>query len=185
MATLGKKYTDKQIICHQGADEECMYSIQSGCVEIVREEEGAAIVLGELGPGEIFGEMALFGRQRHYARVQAKGEARVLTLDKKAFLQRAHDDPSFAFRLLERLARRTQDLLEEISKQRRWDAGPNAPTLAKLTMHTMIQDVRQQMQAEEAKRKAKANPARKSYYLHVGLAGLAVLAVVAGWLLMR
>jgi len=185
MATLGKKYTDKQVICRQGEVEECMYSVQSGSVEIVREEDGAAIVLGELGPGEIFGEMALFGHQRHYARVQAKGDARVLTLDKQAFLKRAHEDPSFAFRLLERLARRTQDLLEEISQQRRWDAGPNAPTLAKLTMHTMIQDVRSQMEVERAKREAAAAPARRTSYLRYGLAGLAVLLLVAGWLIMR
>lgn len=115
---LGREYADGQIICRQGEPGECMYVIQSGRVEILR-EEGGGVSLRELAAGDIFGEMALFDRQVRSATARAKGLCRVLTLDKRAFLRRVHEDPSFAFRLLQDMSRRIRSLTEELSQHKR------------------------------------------------------------------
>lgn len=46
-------------IFHEGDEGDCAWLIESGRVEIVKEGAAGAIRLGVLGPGEIFGEMAL------------------------------------------------------------------------------------------------------------------------------
>lgn len=47
-------------IFRQGDEAHCAYLIQSGAVEITRETpDGQTIVLGQAGPGTVFGEMAL------------------------------------------------------------------------------------------------------------------------------
>jgi len=183
MAMLGKKYQDGEIICRQGDAEVCMYAIQSGCVQAVREESGAAVVVGELAAGDFFGEMALFERQQHPARMRAKGETRVLTLDKEAFLRRVHEDPSFAFRLLEKLAKRIRGLIADVSQARRWSHDPQAETIAQLTMAGLAPS---KEQAAEISRVLEQRPpaARRPRVIALAVAvmvALGLAAVLAAW----
>jgi len=93
-----------------------MYVVQDGEAVVVREEAGGEVVVGELGPGDLFGEMAIFERQPRSATVRARGPARVLTLDKRAFLRRVHEDPSLAFRILQKMSERVRSLDEELAR---------------------------------------------------------------------
>ena len=107
---LGKVYTDGDVIVRQGDEGNCMYVIQAGKVEVIKEERDQQISLGVLGKGEFFGEMALFERESRSATVLAQGEARVLTIDKRTLLRRIQEDPTLAFRLLEKLSQRVREL---------------------------------------------------------------------------
>lgn len=116
----GKDYADREVICQQGEPGDRMFVIQVGRVEVVvREEAGAEVVLGELTVGDVFGEMAIFDHQPRSATVRAKGKAKVLTLDKRAFLRRVHDDPSLAFRILEKMSVRIRNLDAELARLKR------------------------------------------------------------------
>ena len=46
----------------------------------------------------------------HSATVRALGESWVLTLEKKSFLRRIHEDPSLVFGILEKMSRRIREL---------------------------------------------------------------------------
>ena len=116
---LGKEYADGEIICRQGERGDRMYVIQAGQVTVVREDGDLEFVVGELKSGDIFGEMAIVDRQPRSATVRAKGTARVLTLDKRAFMRQVHEDPSLAYRILEGMSRRIRKLDEELSRDRR------------------------------------------------------------------
>jgi CRP-like cAMP-binding protein len=85
----------------------------------LREEDGAEVVVGELTTGDVFGEMAIFEREPRSATVRVKGQARVLTLDKRAFLRRVHEDPSMAFHILQRMSFRIRTLNQELSRLKR------------------------------------------------------------------
>ena len=116
---LGKEYEDQEVICRQGEPGDCMYVIQAGRAVVLREEAGAEVVVGELAAGDIFGEMAILDRQPRSATVRCKGKARVLTLDKRAFLRRVHEDPSLAFRILQEMSLRIRRLNQELSRLKR------------------------------------------------------------------
>ena len=118
VGALGREYADREVVCRQGETGNCMYVVQAGKVEVLREGTGTEVILGELGPGEVFGEMAIFDRQPRSATVRAKGGARILTLDKRQFLRRVHEDPSLAFHILQGMSRRIRSLNEEVSRLR-------------------------------------------------------------------
>lgn len=123
---LGREYAPGEVICHQGEPGDRMYVIQAGRVEVLREEGDAEVVLRELAAGDVFGEMAIIERQPRSATVRAKGTARILTLDRRAFLTRVHEDPSLAYRILEEMSRRIRRLTEEISRLKLEQRAPRA-----------------------------------------------------------
>ncbi len=129
---LGREYGNGEVICRQGEPGDRMYVIQAGRATVVREENGAEVVVGELGAGDVFGEMAIFDRQPRSATVRATGTARVLTLDKRAFLRGVHEDPSLAYRILQEMSHRIRRLDEELSQVKpRPATGPMTPDHAR------------------------------------------------------
>ena len=115
---LGKVYRDGEVIIRQGESGDCMYVIQAGQAEVLQESEGKEVRLSVLGEGDVFGEMALFEREARSATVRALGDARVLTVDKKTFLRRIHEDPSFAFRILQKMSHRIRELDAELVRMK-------------------------------------------------------------------
>lgn len=111
---LGKVYGDGEVIIRQGESGDSMYEIQDGQVEVIQEKDGREVPLAVLGRGDFFGEMAIFEREVRSATVRARGEVRVLTIDKRTFLRRITEDPSIAFRIVERMSHRIRKLDAEI-----------------------------------------------------------------------
>ena len=93
-----------------------MYVVQSGKVEVFSQSGGKETRLAELEEGDFFGEMALFEQDVRSASVRPLGEARVLTVDRRMFMRKIHEDPSLAFRVLQRLSRRIRQLNEELTR---------------------------------------------------------------------
>jgi len=116
LGELGKTYEDGEIIIQQGDEGNCMYVIQEGQVEVILENEGQEIKVGVRDPGEFIGEMAIFDRDVRSATIRSLGQSRVLTVDKKNFLRRVHEDPSLAFRLVEIMSKRIRELGEEVTR---------------------------------------------------------------------
>jgi len=126
---LGRQYADGDAIISEGETGDCMYVVQSGRVTVVKAREGKEIVLGELGPGDFFGEMALFAPEVRSATVRASGEATVLTVDKRTLLGRIQKDPTLAFRMLEHLASRLREIDHRFARiraadRRNWENRP-------------------------------------------------------------
>jgi flavin-dependent dehydrogenase len=118
MGELGKVYQSGEIIVRQGEVGDCMYFIQTGKVEVIKESNGREVRLAELGPGEFFGEMALFEKDVRSATVRPLGEVRLLSVDRKMFLRKIHDDPSLAFRVMQKMSRRIRELDDELIRLR-------------------------------------------------------------------
>ncbi len=112
---LGKIYHDTEIILKQGEQGNCMYVVQEGLVEIIRETDQGEVQLALRSKGDFFGEMAIFEREVRSATVRALGEARVLTIDKKNFLRRVQEDPSLAFHIMQSMSARIRELSKELT----------------------------------------------------------------------
>lgn len=113
---LGKVYGDGDVIVRQGKPGDCMFEILEGTVEVLREKEGKETCLAVLSRGDFFGEMAIFEKEVRSATVRAMGEVRAITIDKKTLLRRISEDPSLAFRIIEKLANRIRELDVEIER---------------------------------------------------------------------
>jgi CRP/FNR family cyclic AMP-dependent transcriptional regulator len=111
---LGKVYEGGEIIVRQGEKGDCMYVIQEGQVEVVQVKGDDIVRLAALDQGDFFGEMAIFEQETRSATVRALGEVRLLTVDRKTFLRRIQEDPSLAFRVVQTMSGRINQLNQEL-----------------------------------------------------------------------
>ena len=123
---LGKLYDDGEVVVRQGEVGNCMFVIQKGSVEVVHESPAGDVRIATLTVGDSFGEMAIFDREVRSATVRPLGPARILTIDKRAFLRRVQEDPTLAFHMLRGLSARIRLLNSELSDLRRQFAATPA-----------------------------------------------------------
>ncbi len=116
MSELGKLFHNSEVIVRQGDTGDCMYVVQKGKVEVLTTRSSVELRLAVLGAGDFFGEMALFEREVRSATVRALGDVWVLTLEKKSFLRKVQEDPSLAFRILEKMSHRIRELNTALEK---------------------------------------------------------------------
>ena len=110
---LGRIHQPGDILIHEGEVGEAMLVIQEGQVALVQEQDGDEVFLGVRSAGEILGETAIFEKEVQPATVRAMSQVRVLTVDKKNFLGRIHEDPSLAYRLFQLMSRRIRELSQQ------------------------------------------------------------------------
>ena len=115
---LGKVFNDGEAIIRQGDVGDFMYEILDGQVEVLQEKDGEEVRLAVLGKGDFFGEMAIFEREKRSATIRARGQVRVLTVDKKILLRRISEDPSLALRILGRMSHRIREMDDELVRLR-------------------------------------------------------------------
>jgi len=121
---LGKFYDTGAILIQQGDVGDCMFVLQEGEVAVLKEEDGKEAVVDVLKKGEIFGEMAIIEKQVRSATIRAVTPVRVLTIDKKTFLRRVHEDPTLALNILKTMSGRIRKLDAELTLLK----GDLAPT---------------------------------------------------------
>jgi CRP-like cAMP-binding protein len=122
---LGRVYEDGEILVRQGDTGDSMFVIQEGQIEVLVESDGRFSRLRIADEGEFMGEMAIFEREVRSATLRALGPVRVLTIDKKNFLRRIHEDPSLAFRMVRVMSKRIRELSAEIARLSK-EAGSRA-----------------------------------------------------------
>jgi hypothetical protein len=115
---LGRIFKDGEVVYRQGELGDCMYVIQTGQVEVLQRKDDQEFCLATLGKGDFFGEMALFQEEVRPSTVRAVGKTTVMTLEKRTLLQRIHQDPSLAFRLLQKMSTRIRELETALVRMR-------------------------------------------------------------------
>jgi CRP-like cAMP-binding protein len=96
----------RTIIDYNDASDE-VYLIVSGTVRVaVHSAAGQEVILGDLGAGEIFGEMAAIDGAARSANVTAVHNAELCALPRQAFLDLVLGDPAPGLFLLRRLVER-------------------------------------------------------------------------------
>ncbi len=116
-AGLGRFYEDGEMIIKQGTKGNCLYVIQRGRVEIIKETSEGDVKVAELGESEFFGEMGLFEEDVRSCTVRAIGDTQVLTVDKRNLYKSIHQDSSLAYRLLETMSNRLREANKMIRNQ--------------------------------------------------------------------
>jgi CRP-like cAMP-binding protein len=78
-----EKFDDGEIIFEEGKSGDWVCVILEGSVEVSKTVSGGKFVLGKLGRGEIFGELALLGAVKRTATVRAIGETTIGIVDRE------------------------------------------------------------------------------------------------------
>lgn len=104
-------FADGEVIIREGDAAADLYVVVDGAVDVVREDEEGRTVLEHIGPGEFFGEVALFSPGPRSASVIASGETKLEVIDLPTFKAYVGDPLiwSICARMAERLQRCTND----------------------------------------------------------------------------
>lgn len=91
----------KEIFFFPHQPSQAVYLVKKGSIKLFRlAVDGREIILDILGPGEIFGEMALAGEQSRSHSAEALENGLVCIIPRKAFEEMARRHPDFAFRII-------------------------------------------------------------------------------------
>jgi CRP-like cAMP-binding protein len=98
-------------IVHEGAgDVNKFFVISSGHVRVSKRMRAVA----ELGPGDVFGELALLVDRPRACTVLARTDCELLTFDRRAFRDALEHTPTVGLRLAEALAERLCTLEDDV-----------------------------------------------------------------------
>lgn len=87
-----------------------LFLIRKGRVQIYRiSPEGKKLVIATLGPGALFGEMALLGQQMHNAFAEALEDCQIFVMSRAALERLILDKPSVGRRVLETTGKRLRN----------------------------------------------------------------------------
>jgi CRP-like cAMP-binding protein len=107
---VARTYKSGDIIVKEKDQPAGFFVITSGKVEVVRDADGDnPHVLATLGPGEFFGEMALFEGYPRNATVRALGDAECLAMTRWDFRAELTEHAEIAVAVLETVVRRLRD----------------------------------------------------------------------------
>src|SRR3954469_14721677 len=116
--TLPRSFPAGDTVLREGDNSDTCYVVRSGHARAIREHaDGRQITLATFGPGDIFGELAMFDDERRSATVEASDDLEVLGIlgsDMRRLLRR---HPDMAVKLVISLGRRLRAANERLARQ--------------------------------------------------------------------
>jgi CRP/FNR family cyclic AMP-dependent transcriptional regulator len=107
-----------QIVFREGDASDTCYIVRSGRARAVREHpDGRTITLATFGPGDIFGELAMFEDERRSATVEAVQRTSVVAVLGPDMRRLMVEHPGISARLVVALGRRLRETNERLAKQ--------------------------------------------------------------------
>lgn len=115
--TVARHFEAGQVIFHEGDPSDTCYMVRSGHARALREHaDGRSIALAHFGPGDIFGELAMFDDERRSATVQTLDEVDALAVAGTDMRRLLVHHPDIAVKLLTSMGRRLRAANERIAR---------------------------------------------------------------------
>ncbi len=134
-----KAYVSGQVIFKAGEPGGDMHVVLSGKVEtFILDDDGNRVVLGEVEPGEIFGELSLLDSEPRSASAVAAASTRTCVIDRDDLAHLFTKKPHAALDVLTVLSRRLRKT--DLMLSQRVAKNPNTVIEAKLTVGDRLSD---------------------------------------------
>ena len=113
-----RTFDAQQVIFREGDQSDTCYIVRTGHARAVREHaDGRTISLAHFGPGDIFGELAMFDDERRSATVETLDDVHALAILGTDMRRLLREHPDIAVKLVIGLGRRLRAANERISRQ--------------------------------------------------------------------
>jgi CRP/FNR family transcriptional regulator, cyclic AMP receptor protein len=115
---VARNYPRGVRVFHEGDRSDACYIVRSGDLRVTREHpDGRAIALATLGPGDIFGELAMLDGEARSASVEALSECELLALPAGDVRRMLQSSSEITVKLVVALTRRLREANERIARQ--------------------------------------------------------------------
>ncbi len=138
-----REFEPGQVVFREGDSSDTCYIVRSGRARAVREHsDGRTITLATFGPGDIFGELAMFEDELRSATVEAVEPTTVVAVLGPDMRRLMTEHPGISMRLVIALGRRLREMNERLSRQSFQTVQSRvAAVLAELVAQERAQDV--------------------------------------------
>jgi CRP-like cAMP-binding protein len=113
-----RRFRAGQVIFREGDQSDTCYVMRSGHARAVREHAGGrTISLAHFGPGDIFGELAMFDDERRSATVETLDEVEAIAILGADMRRLLREHPDIAAKIVISLGRRLREANERLTRQ--------------------------------------------------------------------
>jgi CRP-like cAMP-binding protein len=107
-----------EVVFREGDESNTCYVVRSGHARATREhQDGRSITLARFGPGDIFGELAMFDNERRSATVEALEPMEAIAILGGDMRRLLREHPDIAVKLIAAIARRLRETNERLARQ--------------------------------------------------------------------
>jgi CRP/FNR family transcriptional regulator len=115
---IRRAYPPGDVVFREGDDSDTCYVVESGHARALREHtDGRQLTLATFGPGDIFGELAMFDDERRSATIEAIDDLRVVGILGADMRRLMREHPDIAVKLSIALGRRLRAANERLARQ--------------------------------------------------------------------
>jgi CRP/FNR family transcriptional regulator len=113
-----RSFAPEQVIFREGDRSDTCYIVRAGHARAMREHrDGRTLTLARFGPGDIFGELAMFEDDRRSATVQAIDELEAIGILGPDMRRLMREQPDLAVKFVASLGRRLRRANERLTRQ--------------------------------------------------------------------
>jgi CRP-like cAMP-binding protein len=113
-----RRFEAGEVVFREGDESNTCYVVRSGNARAVREHsDGRSITLANFGPGDIFGELAMFDNERRSATVEAVDSTEAIAILGGDMRRLLRQHPDMSIKLLSALGRRLRETNERLARQ--------------------------------------------------------------------
>jgi CRP-like cAMP-binding protein len=113
-----RRFEAGQVVFREGDASDTCYVVHTGRTRAVHQHgDGRTITLATFGPGDIFGELALFEDELRSATIEALGETSVVAVLGPDMRRLMAEHPQIAMRLVIALGRRLREANERLARR--------------------------------------------------------------------
>ena len=113
-----RSFAAGEVVFREGDESNTAYVVRSGHARAVRQHsDGRSITLANFGPGEVFGELAMFDSDRRSATIEAIDDLELLAILSADMQRLMRDHPHIAVKLVVTLGRRLREANDRLTRQ--------------------------------------------------------------------
>ncbi len=113
-----RQFGPGEVVFREGDESDTCYVVRSGRTRAIREHtDGRSITLANFGPGDIFGELAMFDNESRSATIEALENTEVIAILGGDMRRLMREHPDIAVKLVSALGRRLRETNERLARQ--------------------------------------------------------------------
>jgi CRP/FNR family transcriptional regulator len=116
--TVPRRFDSGETVFREGDESDTCYVVRSGHARAIREHtDGRSITLANFGPGDIFGELAMFDDESRSATVETFERTELIAILGADMRRLLREHPDIAVKLIGALGRRLRETNERLTRQ--------------------------------------------------------------------
>jgi CRP/FNR family transcriptional regulator len=114
---IPRHFGSGEVVFHEGDESSTCYIVRTGHARALREHRDRVLTLANFGPGDIFGELAMFDDERRSATIQAIEPMEAIAILGSDMRRLMQEHPQITVKLIQALGRRLRETNERLARQ--------------------------------------------------------------------